>query len=106
MTYVEQLRNDLLNASGLLEDAAFELLRLCNENERLRARRKAEVTDRELMQQALDALYLANTKQWPTNAIGAAINALQARLPPPTSCPYGMVDTCCSNPTDCYMEKK
>jgi hypothetical protein len=34
----------------------------------------------EAMKQALEALYLANTRQWPENKIGAAINALSAAI--------------------------
>lgn len=34
----------------------------------------------EVMKQALDALYMANTREWPENKIGAAINALQAAV--------------------------
>jgi len=32
------------------------------------------------MRQALDALYMANTREWPENKIGAAINALSAAI--------------------------
>jgi hypothetical protein len=32
------------------------------------------------MKQALDALWMANTRQWPENKIGAAINALSAAI--------------------------
>ena len=32
------------------------------------------------MRQALDALYMANTRQWPENKIGVAINALSAAI--------------------------
>ena len=34
----------------------------------------------EAAKQALEALYLANTRQWPENKIGAAINALSAAI--------------------------
>ena len=35
------------------------------------------------MKQALEALYMANTRQWPENKIGAAINTLSAALAEP-----------------------
>ena len=50
------------------------------------------MTDREIMQMALEALYMANTREWPENKIGAAINTISARLaepdplPPPPEC--------------------
>ena len=34
----------------------------------------------EAAKQALEALYLANTREWPENKIGAAINALSATI--------------------------
>ena len=34
----------------------------------------------EAMKQALEALWMANTRQWPENKIGAAINALSAAI--------------------------
>ena len=34
----------------------------------------------EAMKQALEALYMANTREWPENKIGAAINALSAAI--------------------------
>ncbi len=34
----------------------------------------------EAMKQALEALYMANTCEWPENKIGAAINALSAAI--------------------------
>ena len=34
----------------------------------------------EAMKQELDALYMANTREWPGNKIGAAINALSAAI--------------------------
>lgn len=49
-------------------------------------------TDRELLEIALEALYMANTREWPENKINAAINAISARLaepdplPPPPEC--------------------
>jgi hypothetical protein len=41
------------------------------------------MTLREAAQQALEALYMANTRQWPENKIGAAINTLNAALAEP-----------------------
>jgi hypothetical protein len=32
------------------------------------------------MRQALEALYMANAREWPENKIGAAINALSAAI--------------------------
>ncbi len=34
----------------------------------------------EAMKRALEALWMANTRQWPENKIGAAINALSAAI--------------------------
>ncbi len=34
----------------------------------------------EAAKQALEALYMANTREWPENKIGAAINALSAAI--------------------------
>jgi hypothetical protein len=48
-------------------------------------------TDRELLEMALEALYMANTREWPENKIGAAINAISARLAEPDLARVGEV---------------
>ena len=48
-------------------------------------------TDRELLEIALEALYMANTREWPENKIGAAINAISARIAEPDLAQVGEI---------------
>lgn len=60
------------------------------------------------MRQALEALEsLFNGQVDPdrANRCSDAINALTAALEQPTSCPHGMVDTCCEDYANCALEQ-